>query len=129
LAVKNGHPTSNSVLATFVFVSALFGLFFSNAEGVTLLPFPDPAPEQHGSFEHAGSQNTYHQTLTATRTAPSKRSASKVALEQGAGPSALPDLNSDRLVVARSVERFERGQLLYSRNASGNRLSRGPPLA
>ena len=128
-AVKIGHPKSNSVFATFVFVSALFGLFFSNAEGVTLLPFPDSTPEQRSSFEHEGARSTYNQTLTPTRTTPSKRSSSKIAIDDGAGLTALPDLQISRSVVSHSGERFERAPFLYSRNASGNRLSRGPPLA
>ena len=110
-------------------MSALFGLFFSNAEGVTLLPFPDPSPEQHSSFEHDGARNTYNQTLTSTRTAHSKRSALKVAMDDGAGLPALPDLQLSRFALARSDERFDRDPIFYSRNPSGNRLTRGPPLA
>ena len=85
LTVKNGHPKSSSVFATFVFVSALLGLFFSNAEGVTLLPFPDRTTEQDGSFGFAKSKNPYNQSLTSSRATPSKRSASKALTDDGAG--------------------------------------------
>ena len=129
LAVKNGNPKSCSVLATFVFVSALFGLFFSNAEGVTLLPFPDRTHERGGSFGHERSKNPYNQSLTSARSLQSKRSPSKVPTDDRAGLPELLLLQPSRAVTPGSGEGFDRRPLLCLGRTARNRPGRGPPSA
>lgn len=107
-------------------IGALIALVFSNAEGISLLPFPDSSSQSAGTVAGNGSHDTYSQTINPGRLLQAKYAKQKLA-DPFAGNAFAPSTGPIEVSYDSSRAAIGRVLITVASPFLTSRVTRGPP--
>ncbi len=114
---------------TVILLAVLCALFFSNAEGTSLLPFPHVSQTAADNFHGEEAPGSYNKTIKAPRSSHAKAAKDLNAGHAGGVPGSVRYAEPRQPFIRAAVSVVERVDIIPASRQLAPNETRGPPAA
>ena len=126
--LKGYRPTRFKTSRMAILLAVLCALFFSNAEGTSLLPFPPTSLTAVDNVRGEGAPESYNKTIKATRSSQAKAAKDLNAGHAGGVPGSVRHAEPQPFIRT-AVSVVERVNIIPASRQIVPNETRGPPAA